>query len=287
MPDVYQTPADDPEYRWVNFDAPVDTGSTAIDAQAAIADWNQLDGVLENFPKVSYPGMFPENPASDGRYRLGHWWFCLFERHWSLRGMTNALTDYYTDPDQVHRLFRGLTDFYKGMMERAKQTLNIDGIFTSDDIGTQTCEFFSPAIFDEFFKPYYKEIFEKAHELDMHFWLHACGNIKKFIPELIDIGLDVLHPIQKYTMDERVIAREFGNKLCIWSGFDVQQIIPWGTPQEVRQEVRYLFDTYYRPEGRLIFTAGNAIHQDCPIESLEALYEEAFEYGLTLGRNRL
>ncbi|MDR0668499.1 MAG: hypothetical protein LBF95_00315 [Treponema sp.] len=130
-------------------------------------------------------------------------------------------------------------------------------MFTTDDIGTQTGPFFSLDIFREFFKPYYKELIDHAHDLGMHFWLHTRGNVKAFIPDLIEIGLDVLHPIQKYTMDEREIAREFGGQICFWAGMDVQRIIPYGTPEDVRREVRFLFDTYYRKEGRLILAGGN------------------------------
>ena len=86
-------------------------------------------------------------------------------------------------------------------------------------------------------------------------------------------------PIQKHTMDERVIADTYGKDIAIWAGFDVQQTIPWGTPGDVRREVRFMLDTYARPEGRLLFTAGNGINQDCSLDSLEALYDEAYAYG--------
>lgn len=286
MPRVFDAPLDDPEYRWVNFDDPYADKVVGHDAKIAISDWAQLDGILENFPDPCYSGLLKKYVEHDGRYRLGIWWFWLFERHWSLRGMMNALMDYYIDPESVHRLFRALTDFYIKAIERARQELQVDGIFTSDDLGTQTGPFFSPDVFNEFFKPYYKEIFDKAHSLGMHFWLHSCGNIEKFIPELIDIGLDVLHPIQKYTMDEEHIARLFGKDLCIWAGMDVQQTIPWGTPEDVRREVRFLIDTYYRPEGRLMITAGNGINEDCPLASLEAFCDEACAYGTAKVQNK-
>ncbi|MHB0999072.1 MAG: uroporphyrinogen decarboxylase family protein [Armatimonadota bacterium] len=279
-PPMFDAPADDPEYRWVNYSDPNKDAVVAHDAKIAVPDWELLDGILDNFPNPHYLGLLPSIPEPDGRYRLGHWWFCLFERHWSLRGMTNALMDYYTDPESVHRLFRALTDFYMAIMERAKNEAGIDGIFTSDDLGTQTGPFFSPEIFREFYKPYYKEMIDKAHSLGMHFWLHCCGDVEKFIPDWIEIGLDVLHPIQKHTMDEKVIAERYGKDLCIWAGLDVQQVIPWGTPEEVRQEIRYLIDTYYRPEGKLMLTAGNGITPDCTIESLEAFCDEAIVYGL-------
>jgi uroporphyrinogen-III decarboxylase len=198
--------------------------------------------------------------------------------------MTNALTDFTTDPASVHRLYRALTDFYAGLIDRIGTELHADGVFTSDDIGMQTGPFFRETIFDEFFAPYYRELAEHAHARGMHFWLHACGNIEPFIPKLIDLGLDVLHPIQKYTMDEREIARRYGGRICIWSGFDVQRIIPFGTPEEVRVEVRHLMDTFHRSEGRMLFSAGNGINGDCPVASLEALYDEACVYGAQVVR---
>ena len=278
MPQVFNAPEDDPEYRWVNYDDPFKDSNVGIDSRMAIDDWGRLDGILQHFPSPSYPNLIPGNPPSDGRYRLGNFWFCYFERHWSLRGMTNALMDYYLYPESVHRLFRALTDFYLGMMERAA-AIGLDGIFTSDDLGTQTGPFFSPAIFKEFFVPYYRELVSKAHSLGMHFWLHCCGNVEEFIPDWIEMGLDVLHPIQKHTMDDATIARRFGKDICIWAGLDVQQVIPWGTPEEVRAEIRFLIDTYLRPEGRLMLTAGNGITEDCPIESLRAFCDEAYNYG--------
>ncbi|MBZ9686009.1 hypothetical protein G9F72_006630 [Clostridium estertheticum] len=284
MPEVFDAPEDAPEYRWVNYSKPSSEGTVGLDAVIGISDWDsQLQGILDNFPDPNYKGIFPNNPEDDGRYRIGCWCFWLFERFWSLRGMTEALMDFYTYPENIHRLFRALTDFYIAVLERAKCELNLDGIFTTDDIGTQIGPFFSPEIFREFFKPYYKELVDKAHSLGMHFWLHTCGNIELFLPEFIEIGIDVIHPIQKYTMAEKNIVEKFGGNICFWAGFDVQQIIPWGTPDEVRQEVRFLMDTYYRPEGKFMITAGNGLTNDCKLESLEALLDECYHYGLNKG----
>ena len=196
-----------------------------------------------------------------------------------LRGMENALVDFYEKPEQVHRLFRALTNLYMSILTRAKDEMHLDAVWTSDDIGMQTGPFFSLELFREFFKPYYKELISHAHDLGMHFWLHTCGNISPFIPELIEIGLDVLHPIQKYTMDEKEIAQKFGDKICLWAGFDVQQTIPYGTLEDVRREVRFMIDTYYRKDGRFILAAGNWLTPDTPHESIEVLLDEAYEYG--------
>ncbi len=281
MPWVFQGPNDRPDYKWLPYDDPYIGRTVAIDEQIALPDWNDLDSILARFPDPEYPNLFKGAEAPpDGRYRLAHWWFCLFERHWSLRGMTNALLDYYEHPAETHRLFRALTDFYLRIIERAKKEKGCDGIWTSDDLGTQTSTFFSVKIFREFFKPYYTEIAQKIHDLGMDFWMHACGYVEPFIPEWIEAGLDVLHPIQKHTMDEKKIAGKYGDRLTIFSGLDVQRVIPWGTPQEVRAEVRYLMDTFWRPgKGRCMITAGNGINQDCTLESLEAFLDEAVRYG--------
>lgn len=278
IPEVFTAPADDPSYRWSFADKPDDT--RALDSISAIQDWEtQLDPLLNDFPSPDYPGLIPECPPDDGRYRLGCWWYFFFERLWSLRSMEDALTDFYLNPDAIHTLFRRLTDFYKRMISRAHDELRLDGVFTSDDLGTQTSTFFSPDVFDEFFAPYYKEVIDHIHSLGMHFWLHACGNIESLIPRLIDLGVDVLHPIQKYTMDEGHIARTYGDRIAIWAGFDVQRTIPYGSAEDVRAEVRYLMDTYARPDGRFMLTFGNGITPDTPLDSLRAVYDEAFARG--------
>lgn len=278
IPEIFDAPADDPSYRWAWRDG--QGHSSALDNAGFIEDWEtELDDLINDFPDPNYHGLTSTNPAPDGRYRLGNWWYFFFERLWSMRGMENALMDFYLYPDEIHRLFDKLTDFYIRMLERCKNELHLDGIFTSDDLGTQTSPFFSPDIFKTFFLPYYKRVISAAHDLGMHFWLHTCGNVEMLIPYLIEAGVDVLHPIQKYTMDEKKIAGQYGNDITIWAGFDVQRTIPYGTPDDVRKEVRYLIDTYTRKDGRFILTLGNNATADTPYSSLEALLDETVTYG--------
>lgn len=278
LPDLVQAPADDPDYRWTGVDMELDEHS-GIDNRVLIEDWEseEAEQFFATFPSAEYPGLIPAH-ESDGRYVLARFWYCFFERLWSVRGMENALTDFYLYPDEVHRLFQKLTDFYMRMMERACEKNHVDGFFVSDDLGTQQSTFFSLDIFREFFKPYYKQLFDKAHELNTHFWLHTCGNIELFLPDFIEIGLDVIHPIQKYTMEEKRIAELYGDKICIFAGFDVQRTIPFGTEEDVRKEVRYMVDAYWRENGRFLMTMGNGSTTDWKLECLAALYEETMAY---------
>jgi uroporphyrinogen decarboxylase len=279
---VWDGPDDDPNFCWMHGEEPEEEASKAHDAMAPLSDWAMLDDVLAHFPSADYSGLLPSIPKEDGRYRAGHWWYNYFERHWQLRGMSDALMDYYTNPDEVHRLFGALTDFYLGVMKRMKAE-GADGIYVTDDLGTQNGPFFSPEIFDEFYAPYYKQQIDAAHEMGMHFWLHSCGDIDLHMPKLIDMGLDVIHPIQKFAMDADDAVAKYGGKICFWAGFDVQQTIPFGTVEEVRAETRKMFDTYFRSDGRFMFTLGNGATPDTPIASLEALFDEAYACAATKG----
>lgn len=280
IPDLIHSPEDDTDYRWAGTNME-DMEEKGWDARILIEDWESEEArkFFETFPSPEYPGLIPEHPPQGERYTLVRWWYGLFERHWSLRGMENALMDFYLYPDEVHQLYQKLTEFYIRIMERACTEMKVDGFFISDDLGTQNSEFFSIDVFQEFFKPYYKQIIAKTHDLGAQFWLHSCGNIEHFLPEFIEIGLDVIHPIQKYTMDERKIAKLYGDKICILAGFDVQQAIPFGTTEDVRKEVRCLLDAYQREDGRFMLTMGNGSTEDWKLESLQALYEETLKYG--------
>ena len=166
--------------------------------------------------------------------------------------------------------FQNSQTFTCGLWSGQKKNWRLTA-FCFDDIGTQTAPFFSLEIFREFFKPYYKKLIEKAHELGTHFWLHSCGNIELFLPEFIEIGLDVIHPIQRNTMNEQAVADKFGGQICILAGVDVQYLMAFGTPDEVRKEADFLKTTYRRPEGRLMLTMGNGSTPDWKTGNLEAL----------------
>ena len=272
---------EEPDYIWGKRVAV--EGKTGIDAQVIIADWEDEEAVenfYAHFPDPEYPRLIPEDfKPAPGKYILANWWYTLFERHWSIRGMENALTDYYLYPEEVHRLFSRLVEYYSRLFERLRSEAGVDGLFLSDDIGTQTGPFFSVEIFREFFKPYYKQLIDKAHSLGMHFWLHSCGDIGVFLEDFIEIGLDVIHPIQRHTtMDAHDVAEKYGSRICIFAGFDVQQVIPFGTTEEVREEVRSLMDAYARRDGRFLLTMGNGATPDWKVESIEALYDESMTY---------
>jgi uroporphyrinogen decarboxylase len=257
----------------------------AHDARSVIYDWQQLDEFINKMPD-------PKNdPQFDGLTELAHqiraqdqymlfgWWRLFFERPWGIRGMQNLLTDYYLEPDNIHRLHDALCNLYCGYIERAIHALQPDGFWTSDDLGHQTQLFMRPQLFREFIKPYYARVGQCLEQQGVHWWLHSCGNNTDILGDLVEVGLDVFHPVQKGTMDEISVARDYGEQLTFLVGIDVQHILQERDPEGVRREVRFLIDTFDRPGGGMCIAAGNGIVAGTPIENIEAFLDESVRYG--------
>ncbi len=272
-------------WSWLPHPPPERAESVGHDAAGGIADWAQLDEVLDAWPDAARPEALGGATkagvaeAAQGRYTVFHWWYGFYERLWSLRGMAETLMDFHLHPGPVHRLLDAMADFYEGWIRRAGREIGPDAVWITDDIGMQTGPMFSPEVFRTFFKERYRRLATAAHESGMHVWLHTCGDIRMFLDELIEVGFDVIHPVQKYAMDERAVAERFGGRVAFWAGMDVQKILPEGTPEEVRAEVRHLVDTFDRPDGGCMITAGNMITGDVPLENLAAFYDETHRYG--------
>jgi len=133
-------------------------------------------------------------------------------------------------------------------------------------------------LFRSRYAPYYRSLADILHGCGLDFWLHTCGNVTELMDDLIACGVDCLHPIQAGTMDDKRIAAQYGGRICFWIGMDVQKVISFGTPDEVRNAVRERLQTFYRPEGGLIVAAGNAILPDTPMENLRAYLETLREF---------
>lgn len=281
---TYQTPGTrvsptaDPNYRWAYTNSPA-PASTGIDSDILLEDWRDLDRYLEEFPALSnQEGLFKEAAEQVGmnrdRYILGHWWYLFYERFWSIRGMQNVLMDFIDHPHQLKRLGKAILDLHiTAIREFAK--VGVDGIFTSDDLGSQRALMMSPAAFRKVLKPLFADIIAECHANHIHFWLHTCGNVTSILNDFIEIGLDVIHPIQAYTMDYKETVINYGGKITFLVGMDVQHLLPEGTPDQVRQGVRDIADIFRRPDGGFMLAAGNGIMPETPLANIRAFLEEA------------
>jgi uroporphyrinogen decarboxylase len=156
----------------------------------------------------------------------------------------------------------------------------VDIVSTYDDLGTQTGPLISRKDYVNYLKPYEKQMIEQIKKYtDAKIYRHSCGSVYQFIPDLIEIGVDILNPLQPLAKDMEPwrLKREFGNDLTFFGGVDTQQLL-YQSPEDVRQGVKALIQEY-APGGGYIFGTGHNIEPDTPIENIPAMFETALEYG--------
>jgi len=199
----------------------------------------------------------------------------LFELAWYLRGMEQVMADMISNKDFMHayldRLMKWIDDAGTRMVG-----LGVDVIWIGDDFGMQDRMLISPKLFREFFKPRYAHLFAKwkAINPNVKIAFHSDGEIYAIIPDLIEVGLDILNPVQPKSMDPARLKKEYGKHLTFWGTVDIQEVLPFGTPQQVADEVRLRLDTAGRGGGLIISPAHN-IQPEVPIENILAFYETA------------
>jgi len=163
-------------------------------------------------------------------------------------------------------------------------------VLLGEDLGTQLTPFMNPDMYREFCKPYHAQWTEAVRRLapNAAIALHSCGNVFPLIPDFIEIGVSILNPVQPKAqmMEPWRLKKEFGKDLTFFGGFDTQDLLPRGSPAEVREGARELIDTY-GPGGGFIFCPSHQIQADVPPENVVAMYDAAYEYGwYPLGRQR-
>jgi uroporphyrinogen decarboxylase len=144
----------------------------------------------------------------------------------------------------------------------------IDAIAFGDDFSSQKALLMSPTLWRRYFKPAWKILFQLAHAAGYFVFFHSCGAVAQIIPDLIEIGVDVLYPIQPLAsgMDIFSLKERFGHELTFYGGFDVQQLLPYGTPQAVDKEVMRLIHLFC-DEGGLILSTSHVMMEDVPLEN--------------------
>ena len=253
-------------------------GVGAIATGYPLADWSQLDDYLAHrFPDPRVPGRLDPAAAAirqhgDRRYCMGVNVLTIFERLHNLRGMQEALVDLYTHETEIRRLLERLTEYHLELI-RYWGEIGADGMFLGDDWGSQRAMIISAAMWRRLFRPHYARLFEETRRCGMDVIYHSCGNVMEIISDLIDIGADVLDPIQPGAMDAGEIARRFGGKIAFYGGINSQELARC-TPQAVRDEVRRMIDTVGKPFGNAYMIGpANVLTPEVPLENIVALCE--------------
>ena len=195
----------------------------------------------------------------------------IFECAWALRGLEELMMDFAFNPEIAERILDIPYQFHLTAAKKLVQ-MGVDMIQTGDDVGTQSAMMISPQYWRRFLKPrmatFISEI--KAINPQLKVAYHSDGLIDPIIPELIDIGVDVLNPIQPACMDPARIKRQFGDKLCFWGSIDEQHTLPFGTPADVQREILERLNTIGK-NGGLILAPTHHVQLDTPLENFWAM----------------
>lgn len=265
-------------------------GDTITDEFGVVWSTNEIDRGAPIGPCLSEPTLshyqFPD-AAKPYRFKeLGDWcaknrehytiiWLGEFwERAEFMRSMENILTDLILHPRFVAELLRRITDYMLETMEILFDRFTFDGVALADDYGTQNGLLMSPTHWRRFIKPRLAELYSFAKSHGRVFFHHSCGHIYPVIGDMIDIGLDILHPIQPEVMDVLQLKEEFGSDLAFCGGIGTQDLLPRGSPEQVREEVRKLIREMGRGGG-YILEPGITIQADVPLENMVAMIDEA------------
>ena len=268
----WDAPADDPDYRFAMRG--MKAGSKiSRDNYPVLSDWNQLDEFLNQFPGYFYKPSYDKiarlresNPDSYIKVSFGHY---LFWRLAEIRGLENFLVDIYEERDKLEIVMDRLLEMYAMWAEKMKQA-GADGIHGGEDIGTQRSLFCNPGMFRDIFKKPYARLGDVIHGNGLDYWLHSCGNITSIMDDLIDAGVDVIHPIQVGAMDPAEIFKKYKGRICFHVGMDVQNLIPFEDEETIEREVNKRMELFYRPEGGVIYGAGNVLTEEIPNENILA-----------------
>lgn len=206
----------------------------------------------------------------------------IFELSWNLVGMEKFLVDLVLERDYVFVLLDRILEEWALPCGRKMVELGVDVLWAGDDFGTQKGMLIAPDFWRTHFKPRYAYLFKswKRVNPDLKIAYHSCGSIVPIIPDLVEIGVDILNPVQPQAagMDLSMLKKQWHGKLCLFGGVDEQQVLPFGSPEEVKEEVRRRIQEAGRGGGFIIAPSHN-IQPDTPLDNIFAYFEAIREWG--------
>jgi uroporphyrinogen decarboxylase len=230
-----------------------------------------------SWPDTQAPGLLDEATrviaANGGQdFVVPNFGFALFERAWSLRGFDQVLMDLVDQPALVEELFDRITEIQVKLARRFV-ALGVDGGYFGDDYGAQRGLLFSPKLWRQMIKPRLGRMFAVFREAGLPVMLHSDGDIWPILPDLVDIGLTCLNPVQPEVMEHARLHREFGKHLSFYGGISTQEVLPKVSPADVREATRRCIRDL-APDGTgLILGPSHRMQSDIPPENVAAMLE--------------
>lgn len=207
------------------------------------------------------------------RFLVTRFGFGLFERTWVLRGFENCLMDSIAEPDffdeMLERIFRLQMDFTEECLK-----LPVDGIMFSDDWGDQRSVILGPERWRKFLKPRWAKLYQRVNEAGKVTLSHCCGSVAEIMPDIIEIGLDVLQSVQPEAagMNPYQLKKKYGDKIVFWGCLGSQSTIPFGTPETIRAEIEKLCSEMGRGGGYILAPA-KSLQPETPTLNAAAVVE--------------
>ena len=209
--------------------------------------------------------------AHPGQFAIADLGFSLFERAWTLCGFENLLMAMVEEPAFAHGLLDRILEHNLARIDEACRH-PIDGMIFGDDWGQQRGLIMGPELWREFIKPRVKAMYGRVKSHGKYVVIHSCGKVDEVFPDLIACGLDVFNPFQPEVIDVFAAKAQFGDRLSFFGGISTQRLLPYGTPQQVRTEVRILLKEIGR-DGGYIAAPAHSIPGDAKPENILAMLE--------------
>ncbi len=202
---------------------------------------------------------------------------CVFEMFNRLRGMEQALLDLSLHADRSLRLMERCADFAVALAQQAIELFPLDWLWTGDDVASQTAMLMSPTTWRELVKPHLARVIEVGKKRGLWVAYHCCGSLPDIIEDLIEIGVDVLNPIQYGCpgMGAKELKECYGSRLAFMGGVDTQGLLPNGTENDVTTETAGLIETLSADGGGYIMAASHTIPPETPMGNIFAMYAAA------------
>lgn len=212
--------------------------------------------------------------APEGFAKLGVLWSAHFQDACAAFGMENAMMTLLTEPQMFQAVIDRITDFYLEANEIFYQAAagNVEMVLIGNDLGSQQTLMVNPELLRKYVFPGTRKLINQAHSHGIKVMHHSCGAIRDVIPDLIELGVDVIHPIQVLAtgMGPQGLRDDFGDRISFCGGVDVQDLLVNGTPEEVRSKVRELCELF--PTGLILSPSHEAILADIPPSNIEVLF---------------
>jgi uroporphyrinogen decarboxylase len=226
------------------------------------------------FPRITddtFKGLRWANEVSLDRYLVCNLGFSLWERAWTLRGMENLMMDLCVNPGFARELFERIGEWNVAAIKRACR-YDFDAVLFGDDWGTQRGLQMGYAFWREFIYPVLTRMYAAAHDAGKKVMIHSCGKVDELFGDLCEIGLNCFNPFQPEVMNVWELLPRYRGRLAFHGGLSTQRTLPYGTPDEVRDETRRLLAL--GADGGYIFAPAHAVEGDVPLENMLAMIDE-------------